>query len=203
LVELYHEFVDLTVEPAELFHNGRYDFRNRHNTSTESRLAHLVQTNNNLPAAVGLAAKATVLREDENEPVTHKQALVRCAQLGDEFRNSDPQIAAAVNDAAASGAEITLADPPGLYIDGLTTTGMSTPDGTDPATFWTIERGDAAHALRASFLVSEDLGYTVSDVLLGGRPIQFGAQLADRVRVRLDAVVKPAGHQPRRVPCER
>jgi hypothetical protein len=202
LVTLYRELVDPSVEPDELFQNGRYVPRNKHNDSTQGRLAHLVQANNTLGAAVDLAAKATVLREDENGPVTHKQALVRCAQLGNEFRNSDPQIAAAVNDAAASGAEITLADPPGLYIDGLTTTGMSTPDGTDPATFWTIERGDAAHVLRASFMVPADLGYTVGDVLLGGRPIQFGAQLADRVRVRLEAIVKPAGHQPRRVPCE-
>lgn len=203
LVALYRQVVDPRVEPNELFRNGVYVFRNRHNDSTEGRLAHLSQVNNNLLAAVDLAARATVLREDENGPVTHKQALVRCAHLGDEFRNSDPQIAAAVNDAAASGAEITLANPPGLYIDGLTTTGMSTRDGTDPATFWTIERGDAAHALRASFVVPEDLGYTVGDVHLSGRPIQFGAQLADRVRIRLDAIVKPAGHQPRRVPCER
>lgn len=202
LVALYRELVDETVELEDLLEQGMYSPGNRHNESTTGRLAHLMQRNNNLTAAVDLAAKATVLREDESGPVTHNQALVVCAGLGDPFRNSDPQIAAAVNDAAASGADITLADPPGLYLHRLETTGMVTPDRTDPASFWVVERGDAAHTVRAHFAVPEELGYTVGDILLAGRPIRFGGQLADRVSVRLDAVVKPAGRKPERVPCD-
>jgi hypothetical protein len=196
LLRLYHEHVDPNVTLDDLLTDGVYQPINIQNESTSGRLAHLIQANNNLGAAIDLAAKATVLRVDADGPVTHKQTLVRCAQLGDEFRNSDPQIAVAVNDAARSGAEVTLADPPGLYIDGLTTAGMATPDGADPQTFWKIERGTAQHAVRASFAVPESLGYSIEQVTLGGRPIRFGAQLADRVKVRLDAIVKPAGHQP-------
>lgn len=201
LVAMYRELVDDSVEQGDLFFNGAYVSANRHNESTQGRLAHLIQQNNNLAAAVDLAAKATVPRFDANGPVTHKQALVRCARLGDEFRNSDPQIAAAVNEAAARGADIALADPPGLHLAGVTTVGMTTPDGSDPASFWTVERGQPGHAVRANFAVPEELGYGVSDIELAGRPIEFGAQLADRVRVRLDVLVVPAGRTPNPQPC--
>ena len=79
-----------------------------------------MQETNTLFAALVLAAQATVLRHDaDGEPVTSAMALVRCGRLGEPRRNSDPQIAAAVNDAAATGAEISLQDPFGLYIDRL------------------------------------------------------------------------------------
>jgi hypothetical protein len=113
----------------------------------------------------------------------------------------DPQIAGAVNDAAATGAEISLQDPMGLYIDGLLIGGMATPDGEDPATFWTIERGTAEHTLRASYAVPADRGYRVGDITADGRRIQFGAQLADRVAIRLTALVRPAAHRLERLPC--
>jgi hypothetical protein len=79
---------------------------------------------------------------------------------------------------------------------------MTTPDGEDPATFWTVERGDPEHLLRARYEVPAERGYTVGDVRIGDRPIRFGAQLADRVQVRLTALAKPGMHQPERRPCE-
>jgi hypothetical protein len=202
VIGLYREFVDPNVGEADLFHGDRYLLENDHNNSTVGRLAHLIQGNNNLVAAIDLVARATILRETANgDPVTHKQALVACAKLGDPFRNSDPNIAAAVNDAARSGAEIALADPPGLYLDGIETAGFRTPDGTDAVTFWTIERGTPEHTVRASFAVPEGLDYKVGDIEFNGRKIRFGAQLADRVRVRVGVIVKPAGHQPQPQPC--
>jgi hypothetical protein len=80
---------------------------------------------------------------------------------------------------------------------------MATPDGEDPATFWKIERGDSKHALRASYEVPETDGrnYIVGDITIDGKPIEFGGQLAVHVRVRLDAVIKPATHAPDRQPC--
>ena len=202
LVELYRTLVSPKVEPSHLFDGrGRYNPINRWNNSTQGRLAHLIQQNNNLGAAVTLVAEATVLRQRNGEPVTNKQELVDCAGLGNPFRNSDPQIAAAVNDAAATGAEITMQDPFGLYIQGLQTTGITAPDGANPATFWKIERGNAQHTLRARFAVPPERGYTVGDLKIGGRPLNFGAQLADRVVVKVTAIVKPAQHRPRRRPC--
>lgn len=206
LVGMYQELVDERVTHEDLFLAGQYNPRNRWNATAKGRPAHLVQTNNTLGAAVQLAAEATIQRVDaDGRRVSDQQILVACAGLGDPFRNSDPRIAAAVNDAAATGDEITLQDPIGLYLHELRTAGMVTPetgqDRTDPASFWKIERGNAAHAVRASFAVPHGLGFAVGDILLDGRPLQFGAQLADRVTVRFSALVKPAAHQPRTEGC--
>lgn len=202
LLALYRELVDAGVEPTDLVRAGKYVGANDFNDSTTGRPAHLIQNSNSLHAAVVLAAEATILRMDANGvPVTERAQLVECGGLGNPFRNSDPQIAEAVNNAAAAGAEITLNDPVGLYIDGLTTGGMQTPDGTNPADFWTIERGDPEHVLRAAYEVPEDRDYVVGDVTINGDRIEFGGQLAQRVRVRLEAVVKPAAHRPARQRC--
>ena len=106
-----------------------------------------------------------------------------------------------MNDAATLGNEITLLDPVGLYLDGLLSAGMETPDGADAADFWRIERGEPGHAVRASFAVPEDRGYVVGDIKVDGRPITRGGQVADNVRVLIAAVVKPGDHQPVRRRC--
>ena len=203
LLALYRNRIDERVEPADLEQDDAYLRMNKWNDSTTGRPAHLISSTNNLFAAVQLAAQATVLRERDGQLVTHRQDLVACGGLGQPLRNSDPQIASAVNNAAANGDEVTLADPVGLYIDGLMTGGMEAPDGEDPGSFWKIERGDEAHTLRAAYEVprGEDRGYVVGDITIDGRKIVFGGQLAIRVRVRLDAVVKPGDHQPDPLPC--
>jgi hypothetical protein len=202
LLRLYHQFVDPRVDLDDLFDGGKYVRRNPWNTSTEGRLAHFVQQSNTLEAAIRLVAEATILRaREDGTPVTDRQELVVCARLGDPFRNSDPQIAEIVNDAATLGNEITLLDPVGLYLDGLLAAGMETPDGADAADFWRIERGGPGHAVRASFAVPEDRGYVVGDIKVDGRPITRGGQVAANVRVLIAAVVKPGDHQPVRRRC--
>jgi hypothetical protein len=204
LLTLYKELTGQDVPPGDLEDGGAYNPRNKWNTSTDGRPVHLMQQSNNLEAAVQLAADATILRARNGQPVTSKQDLVECGRFGEPLRNSDPQIASAVNNAAATGAEITLHDPVGLYIDGLITGGMETPDGEDPGKFWRVERGEEGHAVRASYEVpaEENRGYVVGNITSNGRPIQRGGQLAIRVRIRLDAVVKPAHHKPKPRPCE-
>ena len=202
LLSVYQKIVGPQVRLDQLIVNGVYRRDNVVNRSTRGRPAHLIQRNNTLTAALILAAQATILRHDADRlPVTSPQELTRCGGLGEPLRNSDPQIASAVNDAVATGAEVSLADPMGLYIDRFLIGGMETPDGEDPATFWTVERGTPTHVLRASYSVPPERGYRVGDITADGRPIRFGAQLADRVSVRLTALVRPAGHQPVREPC--
>lgn len=202
LLQLYRQHVNPAVKLDDLFESGAYVRRNQWNTSTQGRLAHLVQRSNNLGAAVQLVAEATVLRKrDDGTPVTDRQELVACGGLGDPFRNSDPQIAEIVNDAAALGTEVTMLEPVGLYLDGLLSGGIETPDGADAADFWHIERGTPAHAVRATFAVPEGRGYVVGDIKVNGRPITRGAQVADKVRIRTHAVVKPGNHQPERRLC--
>lgn len=107
------------------------------------------------------------------------------------------------NNLVSQRLEITLKDPPGLYLDRFVTAGMTTPDGTDARTFWKIERGEPGHALRARFEVPASLGYAVGDISIGGRPIVAGAQLAERLSVRIEAVARPATFETRRKPCTR
>lgn len=203
LVALYRKLVDPRVELADLRGPGRnYRPENKWNTSRPGRLAHMIQRNNTLGAAVDLVANATIQRVRNGKPVTQQQDLVRCAELGEPLRNSDPQIAAAVNEAVRSGGEITLADPIGLYLRRPITAGMVTPDGADAAKFWTIERGDARHTLRARFEVPPKLGYVVGDIKIGGRPVEFGGQVAERVQVWVSPWIKKGHHKVVPQPCK-
>ena len=45
-------------------------------------------------------------------------------------------------------------------------------------------------------------GYVVGDIRIGGRPIEFGGQVADRVQVWVKALVKPGNHKPVPKRCE-
>jgi len=100
LLELYHRHVDDRARIDDLIVGGRHEPANRWNCSPLGRPAHLKQQNNNLGAAVALVAEATVPRESGGVAVTTKQELAKCAGLGNQFRDGDPQIAVIVNGAA-------------------------------------------------------------------------------------------------------
>jgi hypothetical protein len=201
LLDLYEELTGSRPEVGDISQDGKLDPENSFNRGENGSIAHLSQGSNNLFAAIALVAQATVLRERDGELVTDQSALIECGQLGEPRRNSDPQIAGAVNELAAEGNELSLADPAGLYIDEFITGGLSTPDGADASEFWKVTRGNEGHALRATFEVPPDKGYSVSDIKVSGRAIATGAQLADKVRVRVAALSRPGDHQPVRQPC--
>jgi hypothetical protein len=202
-VQRYEELAGETPDLTKLHNSkGRFEPRNEFNRPDSGRIAHLSQGSNHLSAAVELVAAATILRERDGRRVTDQADLVDCGRFGEPRRNSDPQIASAVNQLAAQGEEISVADPAGLYIHELITAGMTTPDEADAADFWEVTRGDKNHALRARFEVSDGHEYSVSQVKIDGEPIRFGAQLADHVRVRVVALSRPGGHEPVPQPCE-
>lgn len=203
LASLYENATGDDVSVGDLRdRHGNFTANNALNSRTDGPIVHLMQANNNLIAAADLTARATVLRKDKDgKPVRHPQTLTTCGGLGDARRHSDPRIGSAVNDLVAKGFEITLADPPGPYIDRFETAGMVTPDGTDAREFWTVERGDADHVMRARFEVPTALGYALGDVKIGGKPIVAGAQLAERLSVRIEAVARPADFDTKRKPC--
>ena len=194
VLTLYQQHVDRQVRPEQLVDaRNRYDRNNIHNTQTDGPIMHLRQGDNHLRAAINLVWKATFLRtHPDGSLVNSKAALVRCAGLGDEQRNSDPKIATDVNSLAENGMRITLADPVGIYIAGLGISGMTFPDGLSKDDCWHVERGTPKHALRASFSVPDGSG-TVSDVLINDQPIRSGGELAARVSVRIAAVAHSSG----------
>ena len=189
VVGLYQQHIDPGVQPNDLFDSsGRYIPRNRWNTTTQSGAMHLVQVNNTLSAEVELAAASSNVRVIDGRELTGEQELINCGAYGAPERNSDPHIGGAVNSLARLQADLALADPIGLYFDALSTAGWSTPDGSDPATYWTPTRGDQDHIVRAVYEVPADKGFTVSDIKIGTRPISFGAQITDFISMKLTAI---------------
>lgn len=204
LLDLYGEMSGQVVDIEALSkHSGNVFVRdNEFNNSTDGPIVHLSQRSNLVSAAIILAAEATQLRETGGKLLRHPQTLVRCGRLGDERRHSDPQIAAAVNGLVASGSDVSLSNPVGLYLDRIETAGFETPDGTNAQDFWHVERGKSTHAVRAVFEVPGGLDYSVGNITIAGRPIEFGSQLAERVHVRIEALSKVSTvTPPSPIPC--
>ncbi|MFC5664929.1 hypothetical protein ACFP3U_18305 [Kitasatospora misakiensis] len=189
VLTLYRTFVDPGVQHGDLFGvDGTYKPRNRWNDSTSHGAMHLIQRNNTLGAEIELAAAGTVVRLIDGQELTTEQQLIQCGMYGQPERNSDPHIGGAVNALARQKADISLADPVGLYFNDLSTDGWATPDGSDPKDYWTYLRGDATHPVRAVYEVPQDRGFAVGDITINGKLIQFGAQITDFITIRLSAV---------------
>lgn len=181
---------------------GTLDPKNPLNRAGDGTIVHLSQDSNNLFAAVALAGAATVVRvEEAGGRVTDGRRLVDCGGFGVPTRNSDPQIAIAINNQAARGASISLADPPGLFLGDFLSEGFETPDGTDAQAFWTVTRGTAERPVRAVFEVPPTKTYVVGQITNGGHAIDSGGQLAEHVRVRIVAAVLPGAVAPVVKPC--
>ncbi|MQY27405.1 hypothetical protein [Nocardia aurantia] len=202
LVELYRTIAnDTTVELADLEDtHGNYDPWNKWNNAA---CVHMQQPNNSLGAEVNIAARAAILRRNANGKLkTDADDLIQCAQYGDAARQSDPTIGAAVNAVARAGKLITLANPVGLYMASLDTTGWTTPDGTDPQTFWNVTRGSSVGdesknmIVHAELSVPPDKGYQLSDLEIAGTPLAYGGQIAARIKMRLGVLVGPASQRP-------
>lgn len=158
---------------------------------------HLTHPSNNLMAEVFLAADATVLRQRHGGPILEDDdELIGCADYGEAERASDPTIGGAVNSLARAGALVGLRNPVGLYIDSLDTTGWSKPDGAPVDDYWKVLRpeGDqSAGIVRARYEVPQSEGFTVSDIRIGGQPIEFAGQIAEHITMKLTGVAAEAG----------
>jgi hypothetical protein len=189
VVNLYQHYVDPGVRREDLFlPDGTYEPRNRWNSTTSSGAMHLVQEDNDLGAQINIAVRATIVRHIQGRTLTQPQELIQCGGYGNPERHSDPHIGAEVNALARLNAEITLANPLGLYIEGFFPVGWESPDGSDPLDFWRVVRGTSDHAVRAVYEVPPEKGFSVGDIVINGEPIRFGAQIADFIRIKLTGV---------------
>jgi hypothetical protein len=188
-LDLYRKFVNLNVEMSDLFSpSGRYNRRNKWNASTTRGAMHLIQAANTLSAEIELAGGSSVVRVINSRTLTEEQELIRCGQYGDPNRNSDPHIGAMVNSLSRRRAAVTLANPVGLYFSDLLTAGWQTPDGSDPKSYWSYVRGVDGRAIRAVYEIPMGVGFVVGDVTINGRPIEFGAQIADFITIKLTGI---------------
>ena len=84
--------------------------------------------------------------------------------------------------------------PVGLYIDSLDTTGWSKPDGSPVGNYWHVLRGDSsAGIVRARYEVPPSEGFIVSDIKIGGEPIEFAGQIAEHITMKLTGVAAETG----------
>jgi len=193
VLDLYRKHVNPAVASADLFLNGKYDQRNRWNNSTSEGAMHLIQRNNTLGAEIELAAAATVLRKRDGQVLTDERELINCANYGAPERFSDPHIGAEVNALARQKADLTLANPVGLCIAGLSVTGWKTPDGSNPIDYWRVVRGTKEKTVRAEYAVPPDKGFGVGDITINGKPINFGSQIADFITIKLTGLATRIG----------
>jgi hypothetical protein len=181
------DFVDYSdpANPAVIYPKGSYNPYNKWNST--HGIAHLAQPNNSLSAEIKLGGDATVLRGDaQHNPVTLPEALCCCSRYGGPNRTSDPTIGSTVNDVARWGAYVTIKDPVGLYMDSIDLAGFETPRGRPiDEEFFTIVRGRPGMAERAVFEVPKKMKFTVGDLRVGGVPLRFGGQIAERIKVKL------------------
>jgi hypothetical protein len=186
VLSLYQQFISPQVKMPDLFvSNGQYRPQNKWNNSTTRGAMHLIQGANTLGAELNIAVRSSIIRQINGTVLMGEQVLIECGQYGDPERHSDPHIGELINDLARQHDDITIANPVALYIKGLATSGWSTPDGSDPRQYWTIVRGDANHAVRAVYEVPKAKNFTVSDITINGVPIDFGAQIADFITIKI------------------
>jgi len=193
VVALYQKYVNPAATNSDLFDQGHYVRRNKWNNSTTNGAMHLIQGANTLGAEIELAAAATLIRQKQGQVLTGEQELIMCGAYGEAERNSDPHIGALVNELARMKADMTLANPVGLCIAGLSVAGWQTPDGSNPLDYWEIVRGSAQKALRAVYDVPSSKGFVVGDIKINGQNIDFGGQIADFISIKLTGLATRIG----------
>ena len=207
LLALYRKHVSPSVELDDLIAGGRYVAQNKWNypqtVGAHGVLMHMAQINNSFEAAVNLTAVASWPRVDgDGRPITGEQALIACRPFGDSRRHSDPHIGAEINALVRAGNEISFADPVGLYMDSIDQSDWETPDGSDPADWYRIVRGTRDYMLRVVFEAPAAVSHVLGDIKIGGRKIQFGGQIAEKIQIRIRGIARTAAAPAPKLTCE-
>ena len=185
VLELYQKHIGKSVKKSDLFSGGTYVPRNKWNDSTTNGAMHLVQGANTLFAELNIAVQSTIIRKIRGTILTGERELIDCGRYGAPQRHSDPHIGGEINALARRQADVTIANPVGLYIRDLDTVGWAAPDGSDPKKYWKIVRGDAKHSVRAVYEVPASKKFTVGDITINGQPIKYGGQIADFITIKV------------------
>jgi hypothetical protein len=206
--QLYRELTGAPVETDDLRSRGGAgvkvgDYNPYNKWNTTHGIAHLNCPPNSIFAEIQLGADGTVLRQrPDGTAVTNPDELICCAAYGGANRNSDPTIGATVNALARAGAMVTLANPVGLYMDNVDTSGWALPDGIVSADCLRIVRGEPGRIERLVLEVPPETGRTVSDLSIGGVPVIYGGQIAECITVKLVGAAAGVGTvKNARVPC--
>lgn len=183
LGDVYRQLYPAATD-AQLRNASGYNPRNQWNTTRGAM--HLIGEINDLdPNALGVVAGAIPWRFNAAGRVVDVQ------DCGMGQFHADPTIVANLNRLAREGRAITLADPLGIYIIDLDTSGWETPDGSDPNDLVTFSRGTPP--MHARVAVPPGRGFRLCDVRIAGERIRWGSQVAERTVVGITALVGPPG----------
>ena len=177
VVNLYRTLVNPAVVEADL-QTATGDYNRRNPWNTTDGIIHFIQTINTLNAALGLS-----------------EGSVNSGGARDNYEASpgpstsvDPRVAMDIGSLSRKALSVTLRDPIGLYITGFDDTGWTKPDGSPVGDYWTIRRGVPGQILRLEYEVPASEGFVVGDIRIGGRPIEFGGQIAEHVTCAIGGV---------------
>lgn len=185
--------------------NPAYDPTNKWNsgpirqTGSFGGAMHLTSPPNTLSAEIYLAAAATIQRPSSVN--SSPQSLICCAEYGQNYRNSDPNIGYAAN-VASRTSQLTLTDPVGLYLQQPQSfAGWQGPQGEDISSYWCIQRGTAGtgsggsdQILHVVFEIPASAGFAIEDCTIYGMPISHVGVILDQMKVAL--AVTPNGVAP-------
>ena len=183
VVALYRQLTGNTsIVQADLMSGGTYNRNNAWNTTRGMIHLRVDQLANTLNAALGLArGSATIGTGGAHYPDNYEM------QHGTSQAptNADPRVTMDTNTLVRKNLAVTARDPVGLYIAGWDDTGWTKPDGTPVGNYWRVIRGAPGAALRVEYEVPASEGFVVGDIQIGGRPVEFGGQIAEHLTVMI------------------
>lgn len=182
VLELYRRHVSPEVTHEDLFpEGGAYEPRNKWNTT--HGIVHYIMSINSMGDLLGVS--------QEIEPSQHAidgfDALPYSRPTG-----ADARINFDVWALSRQGFTVAPSDTPGLYMIGWDDSGWTKPDGTPVGDYWSVERGERGAALRVVYEVPASERFLVGDILIGGRPIEFGGQIAEHITMAAHVVSEGA-----------
>jgi len=177
VLALYRRHVSPDIAEEDVFPDGEYDPANRWNTT--DGIVHYIMPINSMGDLLGVSQEV----EPSQHAVDGYDALPYSRATG-----ADARINFDVWAMSRQGLSVATADPPGLYMIGWDDSGWTRPDGTPVGDYWTIERGSRGAALRVTYAVPDGEGFRVGDIRIGGRPIEFGGQIAEHITMSAHVV---------------
>jgi len=187
VVELYRQLLgNPGIDVAAITDSsGSYNPLNAWNT-TRGIIHYIVETPpNTLHAALSLVSNAVA------DDILISDNFDNFEDFRLEPTSADPRVRTDIRGLARKGLQVTAAEPIGIYMGGWDDTGWSKPDGSPVGNYWKVIRPSGAAgppALRLEYEVPASEGFVVSDIRIGGRPIEFGGQLAEHVTVLVNGV---------------
>jgi|GEM_PF-1540237 len=182
VLQLYRNLVDpgIHLQDLETFPgSGAYNKFNDWNTT--KGIVHYIQTINTLSAAVGLARGSRTTpppHRDNYETTSHANPTTAV----------DPRVQLDVHMLVRKGLHVSLRDPIGFYMTAWNDAGFEKPDGNPAGNYWKIVRGTPGMVMRLEYEVPPALGFVVGDMRIGGRPIEYGGQVAEHITVNIFGV---------------